>query len=144
MDIIKPSKAFWIIGVVFLLWNGIGGCGIYLLDKLTSDANVLEYSGQVVLDARHAYPVWATAAYAVAVWGGLLASILYLMRKKLSAMLFVVSLIAAIICFIPTFTNPVVKAGGGEAFWVMPVIVIVLGIFEVWWSRKKVADLSLG
>ena len=145
MEIGKPSKAFWIIGAAFLLWNGFG-CLMYVMDKMMSDAALLDYykeNGQVMLEARHAYPAWATAGYAIAVWGGLLASVLYLMRKKLATTLFVVSLIAAIICFIPSFTNPAVKAGGGDAFWVMPVIVIVLGLFEVWWSRKKVADRSL-
>ena len=56
------------------------------MDQLTSDAALLEsYAerGQAMLEARHAYPVWATAAYALAVWVGLLASIFYLMRKKL-------------------------------------------------------------
>ena len=135
----KPSAAFWILGVFFLLWNAIGGCGIYLMDKFMADAALLELGGQAALDARHAYPIWATAAYAIAVWVGLLASILYLMRKKLAVTLFIVSLVAAIICFIPNFTNAVVKAGGGNTYWVMPVIVVVLGLFEVWWSRKRAA-----
>ena len=135
----KPDAFFWVFGVLFLLWN-IFGCGIYLMDKSMTDAGVLEFGGQAALDARHAYPVWATAAYAIAVWGGLLAAILYLLRKKLSVTLFIVSLIAATICFIPTFTNSIVKAGGGDSYWVMPVIVVLLGLFETWWSRKKVAD----
>jgi len=141
----KPGAVFWILGVAFLLWN-IFGCAIYLMDQLTPDAALLEnYAerGQAMLDARHAYPVWATAAYALAVWVGLVAAILYLTRKKLAASLFIFSLLAAIICFIPSFTNATVKAGGGESYWVMPVIVTVLGLFEVWWSRKKVADRLL-
>ena len=93
-----------------------------------------------MLDARHAYPVWATAAYAIAVWGGLVASILYLMRKQVAVTLFVVSLIAAIICFIPTFTNTTVKAGDGDSYWVMPVIVVLLGMLEIWWSHKQKAQ----
>lgn len=138
----KPSVLFWILGVLFLLWNAFG-CFIYVMDKMMNDAALLEYykeNGQAMLDARHAYPAWATAAYAIAVWGGLLAAILYLLRKGLSVKLFALSLIAAAICFIPTFTNPTVKAGGGESYWVMPVIVIVLGLIEIWWSRKKKAE----
>ena len=141
----RPKKAFWILGVLFLLWNG-SGCAIYVMDKMMSDTALLEFygdKGQIMLEARHAYPIWATAAYAIAVWGGLIASIFYLMRKKFAATLFIVSLIAAIICFIPNFTNAVVKAGSGDSYWIMPVIVIVLGLFEVWWSRKKVSDHSL-
>jgi len=139
IEIGKSKKAFWVLGVLFLLWNGFG-CVIYMMDKMMNDAALLEYygdNGQTMLDARHAYPVWATATYALAVWVGLLASIVYLMRKKLSVTLFIVSLVMAIICFIPSFTNTSVKAGGGDSYWVMPVIVVILGSIEVWWSRKQ-------
>jgi len=138
----KPSAVFWILGVLFLLWNAFG-CAMYVMDKMMTDAALLEHygeKGQVMLDARHAYPTWATAGYAIGVWGGLLASVLYLMRKKLAVTVFTVSLLAAAICFIPSFTNATVKAAGGNSYWVMPVIVVLLGLFEVWWSRKKVAD----
>ena len=129
---------FWISGVLFLLWNAFG-CAVYVFDKMTTDAGVLKFGGQVALDARHAYPIWATAAYALAVWLGLLASILYLMRKKITSTLFVVSLIFAIICFIPIFTNVTVKAGGGDSYWVMPVLVVFIGAFEIWFARRMLA-----
>jgi len=134
----KTPWWFWGIGVLFLLWN-VFGCGIYLLDKSMSDAGVLKFGGPAALDARYAYPIWATAAYAIAVWGGLCAAILYLLRRKVSVKIFSISLMAAIICFIPTFTNSVVKAGGGETYWVMPVIVVVLGLFEIWFARKMLS-----
>jgi len=139
MDIKRPTVIFWILGIVFLLWNSLGGCGMYLLHKMMTDADVLKHGGQAALDARNAYPLWASIAYAIAVWGGLLASIFYLMRKKIAIILFVMSCSAAVICFIPNFTNTTVKAGGGDSFWVMPVIVILLGLFEIFWSRKMAA-----
>ena len=141
----QPTRVFWILGALFLLWN-IFGCAIYLFDQMMSDAALLENygeGGQAMLDARHAYPIWATAAYAIAVWGGLIASILFLFRKKFAVTLFILSWVVAVICFIPTFTNDIVKAGGGDSYWVMPIIVTVLGLFEVWWSRKKSADGTL-
>lgn len=136
------GKAFWAAAIIFLLWN-IFGCAIYLMDQTMSDAAVLEAygdKGEAMLAAKAVYPIWAVSAYAVAVWGGLLAAIFLLLRKKLAVPLFSVSLIAAIICFIPTFTNSVMKAAGGDSYWVMPVVVIVLGIIEVFWSRRKVAE----
>ena len=141
----KPGALFWAMGLFFIAWNGFG-CAMYVVDRLMSDAALLEYygeNGQAMLDARHAYPIWATACYALAVWVGLLASILYLMRKKLALPLFIISLITAIICFIPSFTNAAVKASGGDSYWVMPVIVVLLGVFEAWWTRKKAAEAYL-
>ncbi len=89
---VKPPVLFWVMGGLFLLW-ALMGCSIYLLEKLMTDEAVLKRGGQVALDASHAYPIWAAAAYAIAVWGGLLATILFLLRKKISIMLFGVSLI---------------------------------------------------
>jgi len=132
----KPGTIFWVAGGLFLLWN-LMGCGIYLMEATMSDAAYLEAYGEKMADARDVYPVWATAFYAIAVWGGLLAAILFLLRKRVSATLFIVSLIAALICFIPTFTSDVLRDAAGSSFWVMPVIVVILGAVEVWYSRKQ-------
>lgn len=139
----KPKALFWILATLFLLWN-IFGCSIYLFDKLMSNESLLAMeNGDVMLAAREAYPIWASTCYALAVWSGLIAAIMLLLRKRLAPSLFVFSLITAIICFIPTFTTVEAKAAGGSSYWVMPLIVVVLGIIEVIWSRAKAADKTL-
>ena len=135
----KPGTLFWVLGVAFLIWN-IFGCGIYLADAMMSDAAYAEAYGEKMAAARDFYPTWATAFYATAVWVGLVAAILFLLRKRLSAILFIVSLIAAMICFIPNFTSDVLREAGGATFWVMPLIVTVLGLVETLYSRKQAAQ----
>lgn len=136
----KPTTLFWVLGIVFLVWN-IFGCAMYLVDRLVSEDTwrTME-NGELMIAAKAAYPIWASAAYALAVWGGLLAAIMLLLRKKLAVPLFVVSLVTAIICFIPNFTITDVKAAGGSTYWLMPLIVVGIGLFEIYWSRKRVAD----
>ncbi len=139
----KPTTLFWVLGALFLLWNAFG-CAMYLFDRLASEDAILAMeNGEAMLAASKVYPIWASAAYAVAVWGGLLASIMLLIRKKLALSLFILSLIAAIICFIPSFTMAEMKAAGGSTYWLMPLIVILLGLFEVMWTRARVADGTL-
>ncbi|MEL6686397.1 MAG: hypothetical protein AAFP97_02105 [Pseudomonadota bacterium] len=135
----KPNALFWILGVVFLLWNAFG-CVIYIIDKAASDAQYAEMYGEAMLATRDVYPLWATAAYAIAVWGGLLAAIFLLLRKRHAAPLFVASLIGAVISFIPVFTESAFKEASGSTYWVMPIIVVLLGLFEVWWSRRARAN----
>ena len=130
---------FWVVGIIFLLWN-ILGCGMYLMDKMTSDAKYAEMYGEAMAATRDIYPAWATGAYALAVWGGLLAAICLLLRKKISLPLFVLSLIAAIICFIPVFTESAFAEASEGTHWVMPVIVVLLGLVEIWWVRRKISD----
>ena len=108
-----------------------------------TDAAYVQSYGQAMADVRHQYPSWSVAAYAIAVWSGLLAALFYLLRKKWAVPVFILSVVTALISFAWGFTNADYKAAAGGGFWIMPVVVVVIGVFEVWWSRKKTADLVL-
>ena len=137
-DKIKPPTLFWIVGALFLLWNAFG-CYLYYMDNTMSDAAYVEAYGQAMTDVRGTYPAWSMAGYAIGVWGGLVAAILFLLRKKLALPLFILSVIGAFVSFIWGFTNADYKAAAGSSFWVMPVIVLAIGAFEIWVTRKKIA-----
>lgn len=36
-DTVKPTKVFWIVAALFILWNAFG-CAMYLVDTMMSDA----------------------------------------------------------------------------------------------------------
>ena len=134
-DTNNPSKIFWIVAALILIWNGIG-CTLYLVDTLMSDAGYTEMYGEAMTAVRNNYPAWSIAAYAIAAWGGLLAAIMLLLRKKLTVPLFMLSLAAAIISFIWGLTNDEAKAAADGSGAFMPVIVVAIGVFEIWWSRR--------
>lgn len=134
----KPSIWFWILAVLFVLW-GLMGCSIYLLEMTLSDEAYVQAFGVELADVRDIYPVWGIAGYATAVWSGLLAAILFILRKRASASIFIFSLCAAIIGFIPSFINPVLREAAGADFWVMPLVVVAIGLFEIFYSRKQAA-----
>jgi len=138
----KPGVLFWVLGGLFLIWNGFG-CASYLMEQTMSDAAYAEAWGDAMAAVRDKYPAWSVAAYAIAVWGGLLAAISLLLRKKWAVPLFIISLIAAIISFIWGMTNEEAKAAAGGTAWIMPLAVVTLGLIEIWWSRKKAADGTL-
>ena len=135
----NTKTSFLIVGIIFLLWN-LFGCIMYIFDKMTSDEKYAKLYGDAMAATREVYPAWATGAYAIAVWGGLIAAICLLLRKKIAMPLFILSLIAAIICFIPTFTEPLFAEATGGTHWVMPMIVVFLGLVEIWWTRRKISD----
>ena len=130
---------FWVLGAFFLIWNAVG-CYFYFLDVTLSDTAYAEVYGEDLTELRDRYPAWSIGAYAIAVWGGLLAASLYLLRNRWALPLFIVSLIMAIISFIWGFTNADYKAAAGGTFWVMPLIVVIFGLIEIWWTRKKITD----
>jgi hypothetical protein len=135
----KPSTWFWVIAALFLIWN-IFGCYMYWVEATMSDIQYAEVYGEASAAAREFYPTWAVAAFAVAVWGGLFAAILLLLRRRPSATVFLISVVAAAICFIPVFASTPLREAGGSTFWLMPVIVVVIGVVQVWYARRKIAD----
>lgn len=129
----KPPIWFWIVGVVALLWN-IMGAKAYLDDAYMS-VEELEKMTQAQRLLFESQPAWVTAAFAIAVWGGVLASVFLLLRKKWAVPVFIISLIGVLghMCYIFFLSNTLeVEGSGGIA---LPIMVIVIAIFLVFFSR---------
>ena len=127
-----PTRGFWIIGYLALMWNLIGVM-TYLMTVTMSqetlngmpDAERALYSG---------VPALVTAAYAVAVFGGTLGSLALLLRKAWSIPVFVVSLAAIVVqmghALFMTALLEVQGAGGA----VVPLLIVVIAAFLVWYA----------
>ena len=113
---------------------------------------ILNYIGQAYMtddmkamlpEAQRQYmetvPAWATAAFAIAVFAGFLGSLLLLLRKKFANVLFLASLIGIIVQMSHGFMSEIkdVYGPGGIA---MPIMIIGIGIFLVWYSKKCTND----
>ena len=81
------------------------GCAGYLASVLT-DPSSLPVDQRNLMEAR---PIWMIAAYAIAVWVGLAGSVLLLMRRKLAEPLLLVSLVTAVLTFLPYAIVPAVS-----------------------------------
>ncbi len=81
------------------------------------------------------YPLWTTIVFAIAVFGGLLGSLGLVLKKKWSRMAFIISLLAIIPQMIHNvfFTKSIEVYGAMQAV-TMPVLVVVIGVFVVWFS----------
>ena len=83
---------FMVAAVASLLFMGLG-CISYLMHVLANPATL-------PLDQRAAFeaePAWVTAAYAVAVWVGLIGTILLVMKRKLAEAALLISLVAVLV-----------------------------------------------
>jgi hypothetical protein len=136
----KPGIPFWIVGIVALLWMSMG-CFQYIaqafdLEMATEGLNADQIA---MLDAL---PPWNTALFAIAVFVGLAAAITFLMRKNISVNLFVISFLAGAICQIYwVFGTDAMTVFSDQPMnpYIMPALVVVLGIFFVWYSKKEKA-----
>jgi len=88
---VKTPWHLWAVGAVSLLWNGLGGYDYTM--SMTQGAAYLATVGMTPdqIAYHEAMPVWMTAIWAVGVWGGVLGSLLLLLRNKLAFPVFAVS-----------------------------------------------------
>jgi predicted neutral ceramidase superfamily lipid hydrolase len=130
----KPGTGFWIVAVIALLWNLIGilfWATEYFL--MTDEMKATLPPEQ--LEMMNNAPAWGMWVYAVAVFGGTLASVLLLMRKKLSVPLFLISLLAILVQMgYWIFGMDSVAILGPESL-IMPLIVIAIAIFLYFYSK---------
>ena len=130
----KPEITFWVIGIIALIWNHMGVVA-YLMQAYMTDEDLLA----LPLEEQALYidiPAWVTAAYALAVFGGALGCLLLLMRKKLATLIFIFSFISILIQMsYNIFMSKAVEVyGPGGA--IMPVMIIIIGAFLIWYSKK--------
>lgn len=130
----KPNTAFWIIAVLALLWNLIGVYfWLYEYFLMTEEIRATLPPEQVEIMASA--PSWSMYVYGLAVFSGLLASVLLLMRKNMAVGVFLLSLIAALILQLYwMFGMDIIDKMGPQSL-IMPLIVIALAIFEYFYSK---------
>lgn len=128
---VKPPVWFWIVSVIALLWNAMG------VDQYLGQAYKTERWRSAMTEAQlemvASLPTWLTAAFAIAVFAAILASLGLLLRKKWAYYLFVISLIAVII------QMGYVLAQGHFDGIAMTISIIVFSIFLVWFSKKSIS-----
>ena len=130
----KPTTLFWVLGVIALIWN-VMGVMAYLNQAYMTD----EVKAALPEAERALYenvPVWVTAAFAIAVFGGLLGCILLLMRKKLATFIFLISLAAIIVQMIYNFFMSKAAEVYGPGGMIMPIMVIAIGFLLYFYSKK--------
>jgi hypothetical protein len=103
---VPTPKHLWVVGVLALLWNGIGAFD-YLMYELRSPAYLSQFTPEQ-LAYFEAFPSWAIATWATSVWGGVLGSALLLARRRLAVAVFGVSLAA----YLPTALYQLVLTDG--------------------------------
>jgi len=134
----KPGIAFWIIGIIALLWNAMGVYN-YLIQAYQTEAYTSSLN-EAQLALMESMPSWNTALFAIAVFSGLIGTILMLMRKKSAVSLFIISFITATIGQLYwLFGTNAVEVFSDKMPYLIPILVIVFCLFLVWYSRGQKA-----
>jgi len=137
----SPPASFWIISVLLLLWSLMGDAA-YLM-QVTADLDQMATTDPETARIFAAMPTWVWSAYAIAVWVGTLGVVALLLRRRVAVPLFIVSLIGVIVQFGYTFAGTDILARKGASTAIFPLVIIAIGLFEIWWSRRCAASSHL-
>ena len=122
--------SFWAIGAFALIWNVLGVVNFCVQmnpDVLTA----YRESERAIVEGR---PVWATGAFAIAVFGGALGCLLLLLRKSAAYYLFIASLLGVIVTMTHTL-GVGIDFGLGEILGII-LMPLVVAAFLIWYSKR--------
>ncbi|NOR20205.1 MAG: hypothetical protein GQ538_08985 [Xanthomonadales bacterium] len=136
-DTIKAPTWFNVVAVVMLLWNVLGVMAYIAQVTMTPEA--LAALPEAERQLYETTPAWATAAYAIAVNGGVLGCLLLLLKRNLAATFLQLSLVAVIVQMAYSIYIPESYEVYGPAGFIMPVMVLIIAIYLVTLAAKAKA-----
>ncbi|MEA1071941.1 hypothetical protein [Sphingomonas sp. LY160] len=117
---------FKVAAVAAVLWEVIG-CFMYV-SQVTADPATLPLDQRAMWEAA---PTWMVAAYAIAVWVGLIGAVLLLMRQRLAEPVLLVSLVAVVVQFSALLLVPALRDRTPSDALLGPIIIFVV-CYGIW------------
>lgn len=119
-------KWFWILAILALLWNLMGLLAFVAQMMMTEEAMATLPEAQQEIYRN--IPAWVKIAFAVAVIGGTIGTILLLMRTKLAIPVLVISLIGVLLQYGYMFFMSNTPSVMGAGAMVLPALVVLISI----------------
>jgi hypothetical protein len=135
---VRAPVHLWIVGILSLLWSCFG-CYDYLMTNLKNQAYLAQFTADQ-LAYFDSLPAWLTAFWALGVWGGLVGSILLLMRTRYAVWAFGLSLVGAVVGLGYQMFMTQMPASLKVGFMgFMPWVIILIAAFLLWyaWTAEK-------
>jgi len=117
---------YWIVAAAALLWN-VAGVAAFVADT-TMSAEAIGRLPAAERALRESVPALATLAYAIAVFGGVVAALALLLRRALTVVLCAGSLVAVLLQMGTVFMATDALAVLGTSALIMPGAIIAIGI----------------
>ena len=138
-SISRPTTAFWIIAGLLAVWN-LSGLFMYYQMSITTPEQ-LQAAGYNAAQIAHVVdtPKWAHSAYAIAVNAGVLGVIFLMLRKAWAIPMFVLSLAGALMQDLDAYVLRGALDHFDAAWLAIPITVVVICIFEIWYARAAKA-----
>ena len=128
--------SFWAIGGITLLWNVMGIMNV-LWQMNSENLAAMPELHRAIAESR---PSWATAAFALAVFGGAVGCLLLLLRKRAASPVLIASFVGMIVHMFSYFgiTNSAVHFGPSDIILIV-VMPIAVAAFLIWYAKLAVS-----
>jgi hypothetical protein len=132
-NIVTPWH-LWLVGILALLWNCIGAFDYAMTE--TRNASYMSAFTPEQLTYFYGFPTWVVATWALSVWGGVLGSVLLLLRKRWAVPVFGVSLVTMMLTSFYSFvlTNGLATMGGAGGL-VFSAVIFVIAVALLFYAR---------
>jgi hypothetical protein len=130
----KPPIWFFVVAVIALLWNAAGLMAVGADLRLSAaDIAALSPDQQAMYAAR---PGWSVVGSVLAVGAGTLGCVLLLLRKRLAAAVFALSLVGVVVQDIGIFVVAGAGKGGDPVPFVLQGLVLVIAVGLLLLARR--------
>ena len=136
----KAPVHLWIVGALAVLWNGFGAYDYFMtrtkgaayVETMMPDADA-----NAIMAYINSFPFYASFGWGLGVWGGLVGSILLLMRHRLAVPAFALSLIGAVVGLGYQLLRPPAIPAMHEGFnGVVPYLIIAIAAALFLYARS--------
>jgi hypothetical protein len=118
------------VGILGLAWNIFGTYQFIGSVNATSESLMAMGMSEAQAMVMTKYPLWMTIAFAIGVFGGLIGSILLLLKKAISEKIFLASLFGYIVLYIGDITEGIFAAIGKSQVIILTTVVALA--FGLW------------
>jgi hypothetical protein len=126
------ERWYWIAAIASVLFMLVG-CGGYLVQVMTDPAS-LPLDQKAMVEAQ---PKWSLAAYAIAVWIGLIGTVMLLLRRKVAEPLLLVSVLAVVFTFLPYAVTPAMRDLASTNDIAVAIVIILITWTIFWFARHS-------
>lgn len=137
-DGVKPTAIFWITAIIALLWY-LMGCVVYLHSHWITPEQLIPIYGREGSDIVIGRPAWQAAGWALAVFGGLIGTIGFILRRAWSRILFFIALIGSVVYDLWVFTSGYFQHSVGFDKFVF-VVSILAPLFLIVFSTRLIKN----
>jgi uncharacterized membrane protein len=130
----KAPWHLWAVALVSLLWNAMGGVD-YTLTHLHNPAWLAQLKPEEI-DWIDAIPIWATACWAIGVWGAIAGSLLLLVRSRWAVTAFVLSLLGLIGSHIYQYTSNAPASMNTASGTIFAAVLAIIALALLWYAMR--------